>query len=159
VHSDHGEEFGENGRYGHQPDVTEELIHVPLVVWGLEESGRVETPVGLRELAPTIAELAGSPCPFAGRDLLSLDDDTRPWVVSKVFVDGERRAAVRTATHEFRRRNGRAGLVDVTSGSGESIGNERTTAFATALDRHVAAEREKEAVRSGGERLIVEGRV
>ena len=159
VHSDHGEEFSENGRYGHQPDVTEELIHVPLVVWGLEESWRVETPVGLRELAPTIAELTGSPCPFAGRDLLSLDDDTRPWVVSKVFVGGKRRAAVRTATHEFRRRNGRTELVDVTSGSCESIGNESAAAFATALDRHVAAEREKEAVRSGGERLIVEGRV
>ncbi|MDP3939318.1 MAG: sulfatase [Deltaproteobacteria bacterium] len=64
--SDHGELFGEHGLYGHEMSLSEQLIHVPLVV---RYPGRV--PAGLRIAAPvttvsvfaTALDLAGVPEP------------------------------------------------------------------------------------------------
>ncbi len=60
VTSDHGEEFGEHGRIGHEETLHREALHVPLLVAapGLEPR-TVETPVGLADLVPTVLELAG----------------------------------------------------------------------------------------------------
>jgi arylsulfatase A-like enzyme len=94
VHADHGEEFGEDGRYGHQPFLTEQLVDVPLVVAGPGvDDRRVSDPVGLRDLAPTIADLAGAEHPFAERSLLD-DRRRRTCVTSKVFAAGQRRLAM-----------------------------------------------------------------
>ncbi|MEW6071640.1 MAG: sulfatase [Planctomycetota bacterium] len=61
VTSDHGEEFLEHGRIGHEESLFRELLQVPLIV---RMPGRrpaaIDTPVGLVDLAPTLLELAGA---------------------------------------------------------------------------------------------------
>ena len=62
VTSDHGEEFGEHGRFGHNKTLFEESIEVPLLV---RLPGRVpagvsyDDLVSLVDLAPTVLELVG----------------------------------------------------------------------------------------------------
>lgn len=65
VLADHGEELLARGRQGHGPNLFEESIHVPLVLWvpGCA-ARRVQQPVGLAHLAPTLGALAG--VPFTG---------------------------------------------------------------------------------------------
>jgi arylsulfatase A-like enzyme len=63
--ADHGEEFLEHdGRY-HAPSLTEELIHVPLVlrVPGAVRRVLPRSPFSLLHLAPTLLEVAGLPIP------------------------------------------------------------------------------------------------
>jgi arylsulfatase A-like enzyme len=62
--ADHGEEFYEHGRWGHGLAVYEESIHVPMVVWcpPLVRAGRrIDGPVRLVDLTPTILDAAGAP--------------------------------------------------------------------------------------------------
>lgn len=61
--ADHGEEFGEHGRYFHSAHLYDELVHVPLVL-RLPHSektwpARWEQQVRLIDLAPTFLDLAG----------------------------------------------------------------------------------------------------
>ena len=61
VVSDHGEEFGERGSWGHGHTLTPEQLRVPWIVWGQGIARRrIETRVGLEDLAPTLAALAGT---------------------------------------------------------------------------------------------------
>ncbi len=46
-HADHGEAFGEHGTFGHSPQVYEENVHVPFLIWGAGRSERVQEPVSL----------------------------------------------------------------------------------------------------------------
>lgn len=156
VHADHGEEFGEHGRYGHQPYLSEELVHVPLVIAGIDGSRRVQEPVALRELAPTIAGIADSTHPFTGRDLLHDDVEARPWVTAKVFADGERRAAVRTRERKFLRDVDQATVIDLDTGERETKPISEVSEFDQVLDSHVANEREKRRLRAGIERVVSE---
>ncbi len=71
VAADHGEEFDERGSLHHSHTVHEELVHVPLLIYppGGRAHGpsRVDEPVGLVDLAPTILDLAGlAPLPNLG---------------------------------------------------------------------------------------------
>jgi arylsulfatase A-like enzyme len=62
VVSDHGEELADHGGWQHDQSVYEELVWVPLLVKlpeGAHAGQRVERPVSLVDLAPTILELAG----------------------------------------------------------------------------------------------------
>ncbi len=62
VTADHGEAFLEHGRLGHGGDLYEETVRVPLLLRlpGLRFAGqRVEGPVSLADLAPTLLEAAG----------------------------------------------------------------------------------------------------
>jgi arylsulfatase A-like enzyme len=70
VVSDHGEEFGERGSWGHGHTLTPEQLWVPWIVWGAGiEASRVSARVGLEDLAPTLAALAGTSFgPFDGVD-------------------------------------------------------------------------------------------
>ena len=77
VTSDHGEEFYEHGAKIHRTHLYRESVEVPLIFsWprGLPASRRVAGPVGLVDIAPTIAALtdAPSPCSVSGRDLSPL---------------------------------------------------------------------------------------
>lgn len=59
--ADHGEAFGEAGRYEHY-DILEPQVHVPLVVRSLERDaprGWIDTPVSGVDVAPTLLALAG----------------------------------------------------------------------------------------------------
>lgn len=62
VTSDHGEEFFDHGSVGHGHSVWEELLHVPYVmrVPGWTDGGmRIEQPVGLVDVMPTVLDLLG----------------------------------------------------------------------------------------------------
>ncbi len=77
VTSDHGESLGEHGRIGHNDQVFEPMIRVPLILRlppGSESAFRkeaLERTGSLADLAPTLAALAGQafPGPMIGRDL------------------------------------------------------------------------------------------
>lgn len=77
ITSDHGEELHEHGKIGHDGTLYVETLLVPLVLVGPGiEPRRVETPVGLVDLAPTLIDLAGRPIPgdMEGRSLRELLD-------------------------------------------------------------------------------------
>lgn len=60
--ADHGEEFGDHGRYGlHSHTLYQELIRIPLIVIGpdVPRGRRVEGPVRQVDVAPTLLEFAG----------------------------------------------------------------------------------------------------
>jgi arylsulfatase A-like enzyme len=60
--SDHGEEIGEHGSWGHRNSVYEELTRVPLLIHfpGNEMAGRrIDTPVSLVDVMPTVLDYLG----------------------------------------------------------------------------------------------------
>lgn len=66
--ADHGEEFWDHGRFEHGHDYYNEVTRVPLFFWGpgiIPSNRRVDEPVGLVDVAPTVLELAGLPTPQA----------------------------------------------------------------------------------------------
>jgi arylsulfatase A-like enzyme len=71
VTSDHGEEFGERGSWGHAHTLYQEQLHVPLIVSGPGvKAGLVyEQPVGTQDVAPTLAALVGQTLESDGLDL------------------------------------------------------------------------------------------
>jgi len=66
VTSDHGEAFGEHGRFGHHPYMYDELLRVPLLahVPGYDHR-TVDQQVSLIDLGPTLYELCEVPIPEA----------------------------------------------------------------------------------------------
>lgn len=77
VSSDHGEEFGEYGRWGHGVSVNQELVDIPLIVgfspW--TSSGlRIEDDVEIVDLMPTLLDAAGieRPTKLQGASLVDL---------------------------------------------------------------------------------------
>jgi arylsulfatase A-like enzyme len=74
VLADHGEEFMEHGQTRHCWQLFEETIHVPFMMRlpGVVPAGlRIDTPVSLVDVAPTILDLVGAP-PIEGTDGVSL---------------------------------------------------------------------------------------
>ncbi len=63
IAADHGEEFWDHGGTGHDPQVYEELLRVPLIVYapGLLGPRRVATPVTTIDILPTLREVAKAP--------------------------------------------------------------------------------------------------
>jgi len=61
VMADHGEAFGQHGRFLHNTTVYEEMVHVPLVIrfppGARPRARRVSEPVALVDLFPTLADL------------------------------------------------------------------------------------------------------
>ncbi len=58
--ADHGEEFFEHGGFEHGHAMHEEVLRVPLIVWGPQVTpGRDRLPVSLLDVAPTILAAAG----------------------------------------------------------------------------------------------------
>jgi arylsulfatase A-like enzyme len=78
----HGEEFLEHGSAGHGKSLFEESIRVPLAIRAptLLAAGRVEEPVDLLDLAPTLTDLLGiEPSPkWQGESLVPFIDDPHP---------------------------------------------------------------------------------
>lgn len=68
VTSDHGEEFNEQGRFGHQMSLSDRLLHVPLIVRYPElipARARVADPVSLVDVFPTILGVIEAKSGFA----------------------------------------------------------------------------------------------
>lgn len=96
----HGEEFLEHGAAGHGHSLYEESIRVPLAIRApaLLAPGRVEVPVDLLDLAPTLTDLLGVDYDprWQGESLVPLLDDPQPpprLIVSYVG-DGSRAAII-----------------------------------------------------------------
>ncbi len=73
--SDHGEEFWEHNGFEHGHTLYDELLHVPLIVRAPGfEAKRVEEPVSLLDITPTVLDLLGIEAPneVDGRSLLPL---------------------------------------------------------------------------------------
>ena len=148
ISADHGEEFMERGRVGHEKTLFDEVLHVPLIVrppvataGGFGAGTRVATPVGTREMGALIgAALAGQP--FApSRE-----------VVSRTYLAGANRPAAielfawRTATHKlvWRPGTGDLSLYDVVADPGERTklaDPERKEALRQELARWMSAAR------------------
>lgn len=65
VLGDHGENIGEHGFFGHQYNLHETVVHVPLVITGgsFSDGGRHEEFVQLLDLVPTLCEETGISAP------------------------------------------------------------------------------------------------
>ncbi|MBK6517375.1 MAG: sulfatase [Polyangiaceae bacterium] len=103
VTSDHGEAFGEHGANFHGSTIYEEMIRVPMIIAGKSlEPRRVDVPVSVIDLGPTILDLFGveTPGAFMGQSLVPFlrgeeHEPTRPIVVDSsrgqtamIFRDG-----------------------------------------------------------------------
>jgi len=98
IHADHGDGLGEHGFYRHPILLYEELIHVPLVIYNADVKGRIDKPVSLLGLAPTILELIGEENEFPSESFLHGGKD---WVISQVFEGEKRKVAIRTKEWKF----------------------------------------------------------
>jgi arylsulfatase A-like enzyme len=100
VTADHGELFGEHGRWGHGGAPVRELVHVPLVVKypGNVRRGVEEPPVSLVDVPSTILALLGLP-PLAAEQR-SLDAPRDTVVAEHLGPDGVTRASYDAAGDE-----------------------------------------------------------
>ncbi len=84
VAADHGEAFGEHGELTHGIFLYDETIHVPLLVkfaGASQAASRIDTRVGLVDLAPTILQAVGitPPAGMQGESLMELaKPDSKP---------------------------------------------------------------------------------
>jgi hypothetical protein len=103
--SDHGEEFGERGSWGHSHTLTPEQLHVPWIVVGPGVRTQVvEERVGLEDLASTIGTLAGIEFPGDGIDrALQLRNGKSPTPAGHVparYAETSRSTTIKLRWHE-----------------------------------------------------------
>ncbi len=117
VTADHGESLGEHGYYlEHGLFPYQATAHVPLILvqeGRLPAGKRIDRPVGLIDLSPTLLELAGIPAPetFEGRSLVGLlDGEDESGGPEYVFLESGIREQTQLAV-----RHGRWKLVHVRS--------------------------------------------
>jgi len=97
VHSDHGDELGEHGDYGHGNHWKyDTLTRVPLVMRNVGETGTVEGPTTLLDLGSTILDITGSDERLNGRPSLLGEErvERDAVVVENRTADGGAKAAV-----------------------------------------------------------------
>lgn len=97
--ADHGEGLGEHGVEHHSSTLYEELIHVPLCVFGPGIEGRVvDTPVSLIDLGPTLLDLFGEPTPgsFMGQSLVPVLKGEAPRLTRPIIAEGRLKKALIT---------------------------------------------------------------
>ena len=111
VTADHGEEFLDHGAFGHGRSLHQEQVWIPLVVKPPRSAGlaprRVEAPVSLLDVAPTVCELAGIPAPesFLGRGLESLALDPERFaedaLLSELHFQGRKITSIRLGDWKY----------------------------------------------------------
>jgi arylsulfatase A-like enzyme len=85
VTSDHGEEFGERGSWGHAHTLFAEQLRVPLIFAGPGvATGTIHETVGTQDIAPTLAELAGTSLDADGLSLVAALRGTEP--TARAFI-------------------------------------------------------------------------
>jgi arylsulfatase A-like enzyme len=122
--ADHGEEFWDHNGFEHGHTMYDELLRVPLIVWGPGvRPARIATPVSLVDVAATIADGVGAP-PMpqsAGISLWPLLTSGAPLPARPLFADHSRygpdRAAVVRWPHKV--------VVDLDSGARQLYDLER----------------------------------
>ncbi len=97
--SDHGEEFGEHGGYLHSRTLYNELLRVPLVIWGpgVASGKRVEEMTHSVDLFPTVINLLDLPeLPSQGEPLFGGDPGSQEIYAEKIAGTEARRALITT---------------------------------------------------------------
>lgn len=157
--SDHGEEFHEHGWFEHGHSVYDELLRVPLLVWGPEvQPGRVDEPVSLVDLAPTILQAAGATVPPGpGTSLVPVLQQRTPLPPRLLFAErtlygAEQKAMIQWPLKAIWRADGEDALYHLEADPGE-------TADISAAKQEVVSllvDRLREAVRAAGRRADVQ---
>ena len=117
--SDHGEELFDHGDFEHGHTLYQELLHVPLVVWGPGiEPGRESDPVSLVDIAPTVLDRLGiaPPAPFDGISLWPNLSASVPLPERPLFAEGLTRGPPQSAVVRWPHKlvvNHLDGLIDV----------------------------------------------
>jgi hypothetical protein len=97
VSADHGEAFGEHGTHFHTKTLYEELVSVPLILWGPGIGARRwdQVRAGLVDVGPTVLAIFGMPPPEGsmGASLLPLVRGVRKDLVRPLFAEGRLRRA------------------------------------------------------------------
>lgn len=110
VASDHGEQLGEHGMWGHAASLLTQTTHVPLILWGpgVPRGVRISEPTSVRNVAPTIADLAGiDEGRLGGRSLARFwNPSAEPATDTVVTEMGYRRAVIRGRYHYIQPVNG-----------------------------------------------------
>lgn len=91
VTSDHGEAFGERGHFGHSTSLYDELLRVPLMIRAPgAKPRRVETPVSVIDLGPTVLDLFGRPAPgrCMGESLAAFVAGASPKLARPIAAEG-----------------------------------------------------------------------
>jgi lipoteichoic acid synthase len=101
IYGDHGEGFGEHGRYQHDSVIWEEGLRVLLIVHdpqSFDGGARVEGPAHLMDFAPTIVDMLGYEVvdgEYPGRSVLDLPEERtllfgcRPDLLSTAMIQGQ----------------------------------------------------------------------
>lgn len=160
--SDHGEEFWEHGQFEHGHTLFEELLEVPLILSHPSlPAARIEAPVSVLDVAPTLADLFGMELAGArGRSLLPLLDpdvaaasdatrtlEERPQAFGRVLYGRERWGVLRRSL-KWSVYAGTESMYDLARDPGERVDliadgvqgdlDELRAALGTALGRPVA---------------------
>lgn len=123
-YSDHGEEFWDHGGFEHGHTLFDELLRVPFVVSGPGLSGkRIDAPVSLLDVTPTVLDVLG--LPWDGLDGTSLlpaargEEEALAALKSRDLAFGrplygtERWGVLHQAQHKWTTNEGREALYDV----------------------------------------------
>ena len=72
--ADHGHAFMEHQFFGHNPEILyNEVLHIPLMIFGLDEKRRIDACVQLLDVSPTVLDVLNikKPPSFMGKSLLN----------------------------------------------------------------------------------------
>ncbi len=95
ITADHGEEFREHGGLSHLEKLYDELLHVPLLLYGSGvDAATLDTPVSLLDVAPSILDLLNIEVPGHMQGTPVTAGGDRGHVISEAWRDG-RATAVR----------------------------------------------------------------
>lgn len=149
VHADHGEAHGEHGTYGHERQLYEENIRVPLVVYGCDTSETVSEQVSLRRLPEIVLDSADS--------ALTPEQYTTDVCLSKTEFD--RVKAVRGHGWKYITSPNTEELYELATDTGEqhnivSDVPDVTDLFRERLDRHETTTREKQRIVNHTSKLV-----
>jgi arylsulfatase len=93
--SDHGDELGEHGDYGHAPAMWDTVARVPLVMRNVGEAGRKPGPWSLLDLGSTVLDIAGSDERLGGREsMLGRESDGQAHIENRTMRGDALRATV-----------------------------------------------------------------
>jgi arylsulfatase A-like enzyme len=132
ITSDHGEEFGEHGLFGHARSVWDPVLHIPLILWsrdGAFPAGtRIAEVVSLVDVAPTLLDFLGlEPLEgVSGQSLRPLLGGARPGPGRVRYAEADAatgpQVAARTSQYKwiFDQASGRISLFDLLADPGET---------------------------------------